>query len=248
MCEECGCGHTHEKRQQEEDETIVRINRSVTETNDTIALQISTFLKEKGILSVNIMGSPGSGKTTIIEHVAEELGPKNIMVIQGDLESDVDTERLAERGIDCYQINTHSGCHLNAAMINRAFYEIAFNKKKYLLVENVGNLVCPADIQIGQHMDIVISSTTEGSDKPKKYPKIFMNADMIVISKSDIANAVGFDKERYTRDLKEINPKAPIIMTGKEEKEGYHKIAHELEHEREHLLGHEHTHHHHDHK
>ena len=130
--------------------------------------------------------SPGNKK---------EIDPKDIAVIQGDCESDIDKQRLEKSKIYTHQINTHSGCHLNSSMINSALIDMDLAGKKYLLIENVGNLVCPAGVNIGQHMDLIVSSTTEGSDKPKKYPQIFMDASVVVISKADLAKHVGFSEE-----------------------------------------------------
>jgi len=228
MCDECGCG-----------ESVV-MNKSVTEANDIIAHQIWHMLQDNGILCVNIMGAPGSGKTTFIEGIAGYLDSKKLCVIQGDLESDIDKRRLEKRGIATYQINTHSGCHLNAEMINNALLRLNLKDKKYLLIENVGNLVCPAGVKLGQHMDVVVSSVAEGSDKPKKYPHIFLDSKMIIISKSDLAGAVEFDEQSYTNDLKNINGKAKIVKTSSKDEATFKKAAHVLEHERAHLTKHVH--------
>lgn len=185
------------------------VEKPVTERNDKKGGEIAAYLEEKGITCINVMGSPGAGKTTLIENLAPLLG--KVAVIQGDLESDVDKERLEGQGIDTYQINTHSGCHLNAEMVSHAISHMDLAGVKYMFIENVGNLVCPAGVYLGQNMDIVVSSTTEGSDKPRKYPIIFQNAALVVISKINLADAVGFDEEAYRKDLAGINPKAKIV-------------------------------------
>ncbi len=227
MCEECGC---------EKKERTIFIEKSVTELNDSVANKTGIFLKEKSILCVNIIGAPGSGKTTFIEGIADFIPKKEIAVIQGDLESDIDKKRLEKIKIEAFQINTHSGCHLNADMIKKALEKINLGGKKYLFIENVGNLVCPAGVRIGQHIDIVISSTTEGSDKPKKYPLVFMEAKLIIISKCDLEDAVEFDEEEYVKDLLKINSKAKILKTSSKKSNTFKEAAHFLEHEREHLL------------
>lgn len=247
MCKDCGCQEINEKKIKQKlpevgSEKIV-INQSLTQANDAVAILSSDTLKDKGILSVNIMGSPGSGKTTFVEKISELLGVGSVSVIQGDLESDVDKIRLEKKGIQTYQINTHSGCHLNSFMINKALLNINLQNKKYLFIENVGNLVCPAGVKIGQHMDVVISSTTEGSDKPKKYPYIFMEAGIIVVSKIDLAQQVDFDENAYVADIKKINGRANIMKVSSKEPKGFVSVAEFLIHEREHMLGH---HHHHD--
>lgn len=229
MCQECGC-ETHE--------TIV-VNKSLTETNDELAHDTWHNLQEKEILCVNILGAPGSGKTSLIEGLSKHIPAKEIAVIQGDLESNIDKERLEEQDIATFQINTHSGCHLTAQLIADALLNMSLTGKKYLFIENVGNLVCPAGVKIGQHLDIVVSATTEGSDKPKKYPIIFDGAKLVIISKYNLAEAVEFDEERYIADVKSINTTAKILKTTKEA-ESFHAIAHFLEHEREHFLEHEH--------
>jgi len=220
MCDECGCTEN--------------IDRSLTEANDAIATEVSKILREKKMMCINILGSPGSGKTTFIENLARFL---DFSVIQGDLESDVDTKRLEKADINTFQINTHSGCHLNSSMINRALMDMDL-KGDYLLIENVGNLVCPAGVKIGQHLNIVLSSTPEGSDKPKKYPFIFMDADYILITKSDLD--VGFDEKAYLKDIKNINGKAKVIKTTSKKPESFMKLADMIKHDRDHLLGHHH--------
>jgi len=223
MCDECGC---NEKT----------VNRSLTENNDAIAHEIQHNLVDKGVMCINIQGSPGSGKTTLIENLAKHL---KISVIQGDLESDVDKIRLEKAGINTFQINTHSGCHLNSSMINKALMDMEITGD-YLLIENVGNLVCPAGVKIGQHKNIVLSSTPEGADKPKKYPFIFMDADYILITKTDLD--VDFDKMTYIKDIKNINGKAKIFMTTSKEPDTFRKLAELISHNRGHLLGLEHHH------
>ena len=235
MCDECGC---------DLDKKVdsIEIDKSVSSANNAIASEVLNFLKDKGILCVNIMGSPGSGKTTFIENISKFIPTEDLAVIQGDLESDIDTQRLKSANIYSYQINTHSGCHLNAAMINRALHEMNLSGKKYLLIENVGNLVCPADISIGQHTNIVISSVAEGSDKPRKYPIIFLNSKMVVISKSDLKDAVGFDEKSYITDLTKISPKTKIVQTSSKNQESFRQAAHFIEHARSHLINEHHNH------
>ncbi len=244
MCEGCGCEKEDlnvEEGKPEEKKTV-HINKSINEANDIIAKEISGLLGSKGILCINILGSPGSGKTTFIENVSRDLGTADVAVIQGDLESDIDKARLEKQGISSAQINTHSGCHLNASMVHKAIFDLDLRNKKYLMIENVGNLVCPAGVMIGQHLNILISSTAEGSDKPRKYPLMFRDADMIAISKTDLSAHVGFDEKNYTHDLMRISPKARIIKTTVKDSSSFGSAAHFLEHEREHLLG---KHHHH---
>jgi hydrogenase nickel incorporation protein HypB len=237
MCKECGCDTNTNNPQK-----TFTIDKNVTEVNNILAEQNNIILKEKKILCINLMGSPGSGKTTFIESLTSHIPSDDIAVIQGDLESDIDKVRLEKSGIHTYQINTHSGCHLNASMINKALSDICLTDKKYLFIENVGNLVCPAGILIGQHINIVISSTTEGSDKPKKYPYIFAEADLVIISKTDIADAVSFLEEQYKRDLLSIKPGLTIYKTSSKQPESYAQAGHFISHKRDHLLSISHSH------
>lgn len=240
MCEECGCqDHTHKH---EDSIKTIPINKSVTHINDAIASQIHEYLSEKKILCINLMGSPGSGKTTVIEGLSNYISPSELAVIQGDLESDIDKKRLEKSNIETYQINTHSGCHLNSTMINKVLFDANITKKKYLIIENVGNLVCPAGVNIGQHINIVVSSTTEGSDKPKKYPLVFMDANAIIISKYDLSDVIDFDNDQYTHDLKHINGTAPIFQTSSKEKVSFKSVADFIKHEYDHLTGKKHHH------
>ena len=240
MCDDCGC--EVEKENHLEEKKVVNVNKSINEINDHLAHCIWHALKDKDIFCINLLGSPGAGKTTVIEGLSKFISPSEIAVVQGDLESDIDKKRLEESGIYTYQINTHSGCHLNSDMVNKALISMNLEGKKYLIIENVGNLVCPAGVKIGQHMDCVVSSTTEGSDKPKKYPVIFIDASVVIISKSDLIDAVDFNEEMYLRDIKNINPKVRIVKTSKKDASSFKELAHVLEHKREHVLGHSHKH------
>jgi len=243
MCEECGCQDHHQSLDQEKQSSkIIPINQSVTAANDIIADQITQVLKEKKVLSINLMGSPGSGKTTVIEALSKFIPSKDMVVIQGDLESDIDKKRLEKSHIQTFQINTHSGCHLNASMINNILLHEPIVDKSFLIIENVGNLVCPAGVNIGQHVNVVVSSVTEGSDKPKKYPIVFMDAHAIVLSKIDFASLAEFNEEQYLHDLKEINGTAPIFKTAAKQGSSFKAVADFLIHKRSHLIGERHQH------
>lgn len=203
----------------------IEVNVPVARANEELDRQIRHYLKEKNIFCINVMGSPGSGKTTIIERVAKELGKETVAVIQGDLESDVDKERLQEQGIATHQINTHTGCHLNAKIVLDAVKHVDFTNKKYLIIENVGNLVCPARKKIGQDLNILASSTTEGSDKPKKYPIIFIESQVLIISKYDLKDYVDFNEEEYLQTISKINGQMTIFKTTKKDEGSFKEIA-----------------------
>jgi hydrogenase nickel incorporation protein HypB len=210
-------------------ERIFEISRSITEANDAIAKENRKLLSKKGIFCVNIEGAPGCGKTTLIEGLAKHLNPNEVAVIEGDLASDIDKKRLRKSSIYAHQVNTKTGCHLNADMIRKALGKMDLRGRKYLLIENVGNLVCPAGVDLGQSMNIVVNSTAEGWDKPAKYPPIFLDADIAVISKTDIADAVGFNERGYMRYLKGINPNARVVKVSNKDKSSYKKAAQEIE-------------------
>ncbi len=233
MCIECGCSN--------EGKNVV-VDRSFSEANDALAENNRQYLTGKKIFCTNIVGSPGSGKTTLIEELAKHMGSKYVSVIQGDLESDIDKRRLEAAGIDACQINTHSGCHLNAQMVNRALMDLDLGGRKYLYIENVGNLVCPAGVRLGQHINVVVSSAAEGHDKPFKYPPIFMDASLVVLSKMDLADAAEFDKNQFLKGVSRVAPKTQVYEVSKRQKESFRKVAEFLEHRREHEYGLTHSH------
>jgi hydrogenase nickel incorporation protein HypB len=210
------------------------IDKSVLLQLNAEGRELKKQLFEQGILCINIMGSPGSGKTTFIEGLLKSGNIEDFAIIQGDLESDVDKKRLEKMQAYVYQINTHSGCHLNPQMITQALQHMNLKGKKFLLIENVGNLVCPANVDIGQHVNLVISSTTEGYDKPKKYPIIFFNADILIISKYDLKEAVEFDEEAYMKDISELSVKAKVFRLGKHS--SYEEVLHLLNDKRNKML------------
>jgi hydrogenase nickel incorporation protein HypB len=182
-------------------------------SNTKIANEIRTKLTAKGILTVNLMSSPGSGKTTLLESLSELLKPDYSMaVIEGDIETERDAERIRKKGIPAWQITTGGACHLEAKMIGRLFSEIPPDLD-FLFIENVGNLVCPAGYDLGENIRCVLLSSPEGDDKPKKYPKAFTTSDCLIITKSDLIPLLPFNIDAAKKEALEINSKLKIFVT-----------------------------------
>jgi hydrogenase nickel incorporation protein HypB len=182
-------------------------------SNKKIASDIRSKLMQRGILTINLMSSPGAGKTTLLERIAEHLKPKYKMaVIEGDIETERDAERIRAKGILAWQIMTGGACHLDAKMIGKLFPGIPPDLD-FLFIENVGNLVCPASYDLGENIRCVLLSVPEGDDKPKKYPKAFTTSDCLILTKSDLLSLMPFDSERAQKEAKEINPKLQIFVT-----------------------------------
>jgi len=182
-------------------------------SNKKIAAEIRNNLTQRGILTINFMSSPGAGKTTLLERIAEHLKPKYKMaVIEGDIETERDAERIRAKGILAWQIITGGACHLEAKMIGKLFSEIPPDLD-FLFIENVGNLVCPASYDLGENIRCVLLSIPEGDDKPKKYPKAFTTSDCLILTKSDLLSLIPFDSERAQKEALEINPKLKIFVT-----------------------------------
>ncbi len=182
-------------------------------SNKKIATEIRKRLEEKGILTINLLSSPGAGKTTLLEKIAEKLKPDYKMaVIEGDIETERDAERIRAKGIPAWQIITGGACHLEAKMVGKLFPEIPPDLD-FLFIENVGNLVCPASYDLGENIRCVLLSIPEGDDKPKKYPKAFTTSDCLIISKSDLLPALPFDLEHAQKEALDINPELKIFTT-----------------------------------
>ncbi len=191
----------------------IKVMQNILSANDRIAAEIRSELAQKEILYINLMSSPGSGKTKLLEKTAEKLKEK-IFVIEGDIQTTLDAQRLAKAGIGVYQINTApfgGDCHLEAGWIRSALQEIELAEIRYLFVENIGNLVCPAEFDVGAHINIVVLSVTEGEDKPLKYPLAFRNSQLCLISKTDLLPHLQTDIELMKTNIRKINPLIRII-------------------------------------
>jgi hydrogenase nickel incorporation protein HypB len=198
----------------------IAIAQSILSKNERLAERNRGFFMAKGLLVLNLLSSPGSGKTALIERMLEDLGdsPAETLreriptaVIVGDLATDNDAQRLRRSGAEAIQITTGDACHLEAEMVGRALQQMHLDRIKLLVIENVGNLVCPAAYDLGEDLRVVILSVTEGEDKPLKYPTMFKIADVVIINKMDIAEAVGFDLDTALRNIQQITPQAQIL-------------------------------------
>jgi hydrogenase nickel incorporation protein HypB len=190
-------------------ESIVRIPivQNILSANDQIAQENRELFDSKHILVLNVMASPGAGKTRLIERTIETLRDRlRIGVIEGDLASTIDTERISRLGIPAVQINTGGACHLDANMIRAALPRLPLDQLDLLFVENVGNLVCPTEFALGEHIRLVIASTPEGHDKPYKYPGMFSAADVLALNKIDLLPLLDFDLDNFRRGVEALNP------------------------------------------
>ncbi|MEO7260042.1 MAG: hydrogenase nickel incorporation protein HypB [Jatrophihabitantaceae bacterium] len=203
-------GHSHDGHSHPETETLL-LEERVLAKNDALAQRNRGWLQARGVLAVNLMSSPGSGKTTLLERTVRELGARTpVCVVEGDQETTFDADRIKAAGAPVVQINTGAGCHLDASMLRTAL-ETLDPRGGVVLVENVGNLVCPALFDLGEDCRVVIMSVTEGADKPLKYPHIFASATLILLNKVDLLPYVDFDVARFEHDVALVNRETAIL-------------------------------------
>ena len=186
--------------------SVITVERKVLEKNDQIANELRNKFRSRKIFTINLLSSPGSGKTSLIEKTVEQLkGKFNISVIVGDVQTDNDAMRIGKLNIPVVQIITHGSCHLEAQLVRDAFKKIEDEPIDLLIIENVGNLVCPAGYDLGEDKKVVLLSTTEGDDKPLKYPTMFRNSSALVINKIDLLPYVNSSVEEIKKNAKSIN-------------------------------------------
>ncbi len=190
----------------------IKVLTNVLKANDNIARDNNQDFTTNQVLAINLMSSPGSGKTTLLENTITLLQADfRIGVIEGDLQTTIDAERIQKLNIPVVQINTAGGCHLDANLVRNAVKNLALNEIDLLFIENVGNLVCPAEYQLGEHKRVVLLSIAEGDDKPIKYPAVFRNADVLIITKMDLLPNSDFNLARARQDATQINPAIEIF-------------------------------------
>lgn len=218
MCETCGCGHR--------DSRTVDVRRDVLSHNAEHAAENRARLAARGAAAVNVIGSPGAGKTALLEAVIPRLrSRRSIGVIEGDLKTALDAERIARTGVPVHQINTGDGCHLDAGQVARALDRVSIEPGGLLLIENVGNLVCPASFDLGETLRVVVLSTPEGDDKVDKYPIAFVDASALVISKIDLLPYVGFSVARCREVALALNPRLEVFEVSARTGEGLEPLC-----------------------
>ncbi|MHC3820367.1 hydrogenase nickel incorporation protein HypB [Streptomyces sp. CB02488] len=216
-------GHPHPHAGLRPDGAVetVTIEQRVLAKNDLLAERNRTWMTERGVVAVNMMSSPGAGKTTLLERTITDLaGRRPVAVIEGDQETRLDADRIGRTGCAVVQVNTGAGCHLDAEMMRDALTALSPAEGSLLMVENVGNLVCPALFDLGERAKAVIISVTEGTDKPLKYPYMFAAADLILINKADLLPYVDFDVEQCTRHARSVNPDVRVLTVSATTGEG----------------------------
>ncbi|HET7880248.1 MAG TPA: hydrogenase nickel incorporation protein HypB [Acetobacteraceae bacterium] len=236
MCGHCGCGETDEHvhadgtrhshphdhhHTHDHATTLVELQTRVLAKNDTLAARNRAWFAGREILAVNLVSSPGAGKTTLLERTIRDLrGQYEIGVLEGDQATSLDGDRIRAAGAPAVQVNTGTGCHLEADMVMRGLGELRPPPRSIVLIENVGNLVCPAMFDLGERAKVVILSVTEGEDKPNKYPHMFRAASLMLISKLDLLPHVEFDVDRVTAAAREVNPALGVLCVSARTGEG----------------------------
>jgi len=233
MCDTCGCNVTpgnehlvaaggHLAKTADGHESV-EVLKGLLDANDHQALHNREHFERHGVLAVNLMSSPGAGKTSLLEATIDALGKdRTVAVIEGDLETENDAARIRAKGAPAIQISTGSACHLDAHMVHTALHELDLDDVDIVFIENVGNLVCPASFDLGQHVNVALLSTPEGDDKPAKYPVMFRAADLVVITKSDLlAVLCDFDPEAAKASVRGLASSAPVMTLSSRSGDGF---------------------------
>jgi hydrogenase nickel incorporation protein HypB len=202
----------------------IDVRRNILEANEELSRGNSEFFRNKKVLVVNIMAAPGAGKTsTILKTIDSMRDQINFMVVEGDIASSIDTEKIEKRGIPAVQINTGHMCHLDANMLKGVLGKFEYAQNNILFIENVGNLVCPAEFSLGEDINIVIASVPEGDDKPYKYPSIFLKADAVILNKMDTVGSIDFERDFFYKGLSALNNSLPVFEVSCKTGEGFER-------------------------
>jgi len=246
MCKDCGCSitdhhhhhdhhHDHSSAHQAAHETLhhnpqlndaktIEVISKILDKNDHEAAHNRSHFDKHNILAINLMSSPGSGKTTLLEHLAD-VAPFKFGVIEGDLETNRDADRIKAKGIPAHQIQTGSACHLDAFMVHKGLHEMPLDELDVCFVENVGNLVCPASYDVGTHLNVVLVSVPEGEDKIEKYPVMFRQADLVLITKIDLLPYFDFSVERAKQAARKIKPGVDVLEVSTKDEDSVKRVA-----------------------
>ena len=223
MCDTCGCNITSGNQHlikaggklslTSNGKTSISVLKNLMSENDHIATHNREHFNRHNVLAINLMSSPGSGKTALLETTIQQLKKQfRIAVIEGDLETENDAKRIRNQGVPAIQITTGSACHLDAHMVHNALHKLSLADLDIVFIENVGNLVCPASFDLGQHLNITLLSVTEGDDKPAKYPVIFRVADLMLLSKTDLLDVLDdFDTAKAEHNLRQLASSAAVL-------------------------------------
>jgi len=222
MCATCGCeqkaghdhghAHGHSHGHDHAHGTTVRLEESILSRNDAFAARNRAWFRERSILALNVVSSPGSGKTTLLTRTIRDLRDRlAISVIEGDQETSRDADRIRAAGAAAVQVNTGTACHLDAHQVEHALADLRPADQSCVVIENVGNLICPSLFDLGEERRVLVASVTEGEDKPVKYPHMFRSADQIVLNKIDLLPHVSFDMDRFVEFVRQVNPDAGIL-------------------------------------
>ncbi|MGH4139931.1 hydrogenase nickel incorporation protein HypB [Clostridium sp.] len=204
----------------------IKVFVDMLNTNDEIALENKEQFDSLNTFVINLMSSPGSGKTSILERLIQKLKPNlNIAVIEGDIYTTKDADRIEAQGVPVVQINTAGACHLDGNMINRALLNFDLRKLDLIIIENVGNLVCPAEFSVGEDIKLCVLSVTEGNDKPLKYPLMFEKSSAVILNKTDLIPYTNFNKSEFYVDIKSVNPRIEIFETSCTKNEGIDDLS-----------------------
>ena len=207
----------------------IELSADLLKANERLAEENKELLRKNGVRAIDVMGAIGSGKTSLIEKLVELLKSNySIAVFKGDLTTTIDAELIARHGVEAVAINTGKECHLDANLVKKALKKLDVSKVQLLFIENVGNLICPAEFPLGSDKRVVVISVTEGPYMVVKHPFIFMDADVVVINKIDLAQAMGIDVKQLEKDVRTINPRAKVVATNCRSGEGVDKVAEAL--------------------